>query len=286
MSRKVTGLAATLALALAPAPSPAHAQSSENGWQTSYPVAAESDLQVVLTFAKDDAGRIVYWTTDGACSGGMPWVTNVTPTTTCEQPASAPEDYGSVRGEIIFTGPGSRSITIPIVDDDRAEPANEYFLVRASEGDDVAEQTVWYVAKVRVVDDDGAADTEAPPTSSRATGSRASVADAAGGSRASAAPGADSARTSARSPTDVFTPSAVTAATSPSARISAPPGGPEPGPGLNPAKEVKPIRTTESKGPLSGSRSSLTLLAVVVAVTVGGFAVRRWRRGFMWRSRS
>ncbi|HVF32197.1 MAG TPA: hypothetical protein VM933_04075 [Acidimicrobiales bacterium] len=159
-ARALPGLLAALGLLSLPGlgVAPAWAQGRDaDGWNPMFADVREPDRQVVLTFTKSEAGRVTYWTSDGSCTGAMPGVTNVTPTTSCRRTATAPEDYGAVRGDLIFTEPGARSITVTIVDDGLDEGFDEYFLLNASEGDDVAGQTRWYAAQIRIVDDDGSA---------------------------------------------------------------------------------------------------------------------------------
>src|SRR5688572_20957535 len=81
----------------------------------------ESAGEVVLTVSMWRAGRVEYRTMDGACQvtyspGGSP------PDAACsDQKARAPEDYTATSGELVFTEGGAKTITIPIIDDDRTE---------------------------------------------------------------------------------------------------------------------------------------------------------------------
>ena len=132
--------------------------------QTHYPWSprearpVESAGEVVLTFTSSDPGRVVYYTSDGDCSRYP-----LDPSDCGRPQARASEDYGAVKGEWIFTEGGSMTIRIQIFDDDLDEANSEAFGVHASRYDDVAEQTTWSVAIVRIVDDDPRDDSDAPP---------------------------------------------------------------------------------------------------------------------------
>src|SRR5688572_21842392 len=109
---------------------------SQNGsaWLTpKSPERLESAGEVRLTVSLWRAGRVAYRTFDGACQvtysrGGSP------PDAVCSgEKARAPEDYTSTSGELVFTEvEGSKTITIPIVDDDLSE-GDESFTLAAWE---------------------------------------------------------------------------------------------------------------------------------------------------------
>lgn len=67
---------------------------------------------------------------DGGCK-----TTNVSPTSSSCQPpfARAGEDYTAVNGEVIFSERGSRTIRIPILDDDLVEGSEEFTVVAVEE---------------------------------------------------------------------------------------------------------------------------------------------------------
>ena len=119
------------------------------GWSPRSAQLVESAGEIVLTFTSYEPGRTVYYTSDGDCSRYP-----LDPSDCGRPQARASEDYGAVKGEWIFTEAGSRTIRIPIVDDDDDEADYEAFTVNASRYDDVAEQTVWDNATIRIGDDD------------------------------------------------------------------------------------------------------------------------------------
>ena len=92
------------------------------------PRPRESDGEVVLTLSKQTPGRIVFRTVDGSCTDAY----SGEQLDYCRPPASAPDDYQAVSGEVLFTGAGSKRITIPIVNDDVAE-GNQAFEFQAHE---------------------------------------------------------------------------------------------------------------------------------------------------------
>ena len=119
------------------------------GWSPRSAQPVESAGEIVLTYTSYEPGRVVYYTSDGDCSGYP-----LDPSDCGRPQARASEDYGAVKGEWIFTEAGSRTIRIPIIDDDLDEADYEAFTINASQYDDVAEQTVWDNATIRIGDDD------------------------------------------------------------------------------------------------------------------------------------
>ena len=115
------------------------------------PEPRESDVAVVLTLSKQTPGRIVYRTVDGSCTDAYSGQQR----SYCRPAARAPDDYGAVSGEVVFTGAGSKRIAIPIVDDDLAEGL-EAFEVQAHEVEDTGGWAGASTAIVRITDDDGA----------------------------------------------------------------------------------------------------------------------------------
>lgn len=152
--RAIACVVVAVAASVAP---PAEAQTRPAGWSPASASPLESAGEIVLQFTAEEAGRIVYYTLDGDCNRnpGVEYPYTPTPVTPdCGRPqAKAGEDYVAVKGEWTFAEPGSRTLRIPIVDDDGDEP-EEPFGVHASLYDDVAGQTTWYAALIRISDDD------------------------------------------------------------------------------------------------------------------------------------
>jgi hypothetical protein len=123
---------AVIVVALTLVTPPAAAQNSSAWLTPRSPEPLESAGEVVLTVSLWRAGRVAYRTYDGACSvdysrGGSP------PDATCSgSGARAPEDYAATSGELVFDVGGSKTIKIPIVDDDLAE-GDEAFTLAAWE---------------------------------------------------------------------------------------------------------------------------------------------------------
>ena len=154
MRRAIACVVVAVAASVAP---PAQAQTRPAGWSPASASPLESAGEIVLQFSAEEAGRIVYYTLDGDCNRnpGVEYPYTPTPVTPdCGRPqAKAGEDYVAVKGEWIFAEPGSRTLRVPILDDDSDEP-EEPFGVHASLYDDVAGQTTWYAAVIRISDDD------------------------------------------------------------------------------------------------------------------------------------
>jgi hypothetical protein len=119
----------------------------------------ESAGEVVMKFTTEEPGRTEYYTNDGDCSG-YPTAedpANDTPVSPdeCGRPyARAGEDYGAVRGQWTFTEAGSRTIRIPIFDDDRDETDREPFTINAAHWPDGWPSWVLYNATIAIMDDD------------------------------------------------------------------------------------------------------------------------------------
>jgi len=111
---------------------PAAAQNGSAWLSPDEPEPLESTGEIVLIVEMWRAGRVAYQTIDGTCQvtyspGGTP------PDAVCSgEKARAPEDYTATSGELVFTEGGSKTITIPIVDDDLTE-GDESFTLAAWE---------------------------------------------------------------------------------------------------------------------------------------------------------
>ena len=148
--------------------SPASAQTYVPSWYPDVVEVAESSGTVVLTLLKGGPGQVRYRTEDGGCRStnfGGP-----SPPTNCGSDAHASEDYGAVSGQVVFTGAGSKQITVPIVDDRLDERPSEAFTVIATEVD---ERGGWVAgtnnATVRIIDDEGDSAGEPAPAPNSTT---------------------------------------------------------------------------------------------------------------------
>jgi hypothetical protein len=119
MRRIVAGIFVVVLTLVAP---PAAAQNGSVWLTPASPEPVEDAGEVVLTISLWRAGRVAYRTYDGACTvtysaGGTP------PDAACwGDKASASKDYAATSGELVFTEvEGSKTIKIPILDDDLAE---------------------------------------------------------------------------------------------------------------------------------------------------------------------
>jgi hypothetical protein len=256
---------------------PARAQTSPGSgpsWSPREVRPAESAGEIVLKFTTTNAGRWVYYTEDGDCPGypSAEDPANQTPLSPaeCGRPfARASEDYGAVRGEWIFTEGGSRTIRIPIIDDDVDEPDGEAFAVNASRYDDVAGMTVWHNAYIRIVDDDPRDDGDAPPPGVITTVTR-SEPRAAGSSRVDTGPPpAPVPARRAPAPTTVESPP-------PDLEVARRSGELQPGGDLEFATGEGPLRERDRPDVKAGSAFALAL-ALGTAAAAG--LVLRFRRG-------
>lgn len=180
MRRFVAGMVLILLALVVP---PARGQTPKGAWwspekdERRYPQGygelrvVESAGEVVLKFTTEDPGRTEYYTKDGDCSGypSAEDPANETPVSPdeCGRPyARAGEDYGAVRGEWTFTEAGSRTIRIPIVDDDLDETDGEAFTIIAVHQTDFWPTAVLYNAFIHIGDDDPRDDSDGGPSSS------------------------------------------------------------------------------------------------------------------------
>lgn len=140
---------------------PAGGQTQYGPWYPRDGEAGEWDGEAVLRYTAKEPGRTEYYTKDGDC-GGYPSVedpANDTPVSPdeCGRPyARASEDYTAMRGEWVFTEAGSRTIRIPIVDDDLDETDGEAFTIwgaHQADSDPPGMKAV-YTAYIRIRDDD------------------------------------------------------------------------------------------------------------------------------------
>lgn len=138
----------------------AGAQTYIPSWSPETVEVAESSGTIELTITKGGPGHVRYRTEDGSCE------TRSGPTFTeperyqCRPPAQAPNDYGAVSGDLIFAEGGSKTIRVPIVDDN-VDETSEAFTVYAHEGDETAGGWTGTNGTVWIVDDDGDADNDA-----------------------------------------------------------------------------------------------------------------------------
>ncbi len=231
---------------------PARGQAPESGeWSPKEVRPVESAGEVVLTFTRTHPGRTAYYTSDGYCCGRP-----------SEPDARAGEDYGAVRGEWIFTEAGSRTITIPIIDDDLDEADEETFTIGASQhGEDVAGMG-WYGRSIRIKDDDPRDDPEDPSARTAPTARTAGV-------RPSSSSGANPIPGSDDGDAEVQSGSGSELAS----------GELEPGPGFERVKERDPEPASKRDGQSGGSASWLAFGLGTVALGSGGVVwVRRRRR--------
>jgi hypothetical protein len=153
--------------------SPASAQTYVPHWSPEVVEVDESSGIVVMTLRKHGPGPVRWRTEDGSCVGYDNMVQP--PSRQCAAPARAPDDYGAVSGEVIFTEAGTRTITIPIVDDGLDEGWAEAFTVIATEVDERAGGAVGSRGTVRIIDDDGDSnDAEATTTTMAGDGQSSS----------------------------------------------------------------------------------------------------------------
>jgi len=117
-------IAATLVFVSVLLVEPADAQTYMLWWEPNYVEVLESDREVLLTLRKNGPGHAHYQTEDGSCTGDGRLVSNCTPS------AQAPDDYQAVSGDEVFSGDSSKTIRIPIVDDNLDE-GSEVFSVFA-----------------------------------------------------------------------------------------------------------------------------------------------------------
>lgn len=162
----------------------------------------ESAGEVVMKFTTEEPGRTEYSTKDGDCSG-YPTAedpANETPVSTdeCGRPyARAGEDYGAVRGKWTFTEAGSRTIRIPIIDDDLDEIDGEAFTIEAGHWGDMWPAPGVSNAFIYIVDDDPK---QTPGSSTSAGGPNRQIAGPQTGSPTRPAP--PPVRSSSSEPTD------------------------------------------------------------------------------------
>lgn len=289
MKRIVACLVVLVSALVAP---PARGQTAI-GWRTKDVRVGESVGEVEVRFTWNGPGRFTYYTKNGACHG-YPTAedpANRTPLSPdeCGSPyARAGEDYVAVRGEWTFTEAGSRTVRIPIIDDDLDETDLEAFTIYADEVDglsttdsttDGAYETRGSNAEVRIRDDDPKEDGDAPPPVPRAeqrpTGSLAvDTAAAPDGSNTASAPVPAS---GAPVPTTVAPP--------PDLEVALPSGELEPGPGFELVSERDPKPAPERDDRSGGSAAWWPLAFGATAVGSGGVVwLRRLRRWSTTRS--
>ena len=119
--KRIGAAIAVIGVALTLVTPPAAAQNGSAWLAPKSPEPLESAGEVVLTVSMWRAGRVEYRTIDGACQVTYSRVGSAPDAVCSEGDARAPEDYTATSGELVFTEGGSKTITIPIVDDDLAE---------------------------------------------------------------------------------------------------------------------------------------------------------------------
>ena len=238
---------------------PADAQTYIPYWDPDTVTVLESDREVVLTLKKHGPGHVRYQTENGRCAQHV-----ASPTSTnCRPPeARAPDDYGAVSGDLIFTEAGSKTITIAIVDDDLDE-GSEAFSVYAHEGDRASVGT-GSIGTVWIIDDDS--------SSSSGSSSPAQSSSKAGTGSQAGTGGATPPSQTENRPADVSRPDRAAASTEL-----------QPGPGFEligsdlvsgPAASA---RLPEDKGGIT-----TTVFLVLAAVIVLGGGAWIWRRRSSW----
>lgn len=266
---------------------PARGQTHRTGWRNQdgtmspngvpKPVrVVESAGEVEVRFTSKDPGRIEYYTRNGDC-GGYPSAEDPANQSAlspdeCGRPfARASEDYVAVRGEWTFTEPGSRTVRIPIIDDDLDETDGEAFQIWAGAPDDLSttdavyETNGTYNLYIYIGDDDPKEDGAAPPPVAEQRPSGSSTVDA-------------------LQPAPVPAPRAPlrTAVSSPppDLEVVLPSAELEPGPGFELVIERDPEPASERDDRSEGSASWLALGLGATAVGSGGVVwlrrVRRW----------
>jgi hypothetical protein len=126
--RRLGAGVAVLAVAVTLVTPPAQAQNSSAWLTPRSPEPLEASGKVVLTVTMWRAGRVAYRTFDGACDVGFD-PAGSPPNAICSgNEARAPQDYPATSGELVFTAGGSKTITIPIVDDHVAEGSESFTL--------------------------------------------------------------------------------------------------------------------------------------------------------------
>ena len=263
--RRISLCVAVIVVALALLTPPASAQ-NPSAWLTpESPEPLEAAGKVVLTVTMWRAGRVTYQTMDGACSvdffGG-----GTTPAATCSgSKAGSPADYTATSGELVFTQGGTKTISIPIVNDGVAEGDEAFTLVawEAANADPWLERGD--TAVVRIVDDDGAAgqDSGAP-----AAGTATTVAS----SRPASPP------QGARVP-----PITAPIDDPPVAELATKLASPtlQPGPGFELSSGASPKAAPSRAGPDGASGSSWLAPGLVIAA-VGVIAAADMRRRKQW----
>jgi hypothetical protein len=275
VGRIVAGVVVILLALVVP---PAGAQLPDPQVTPSAPNVSEGDREVVLTLSKSTPGRVVYRTQDGSCGISSD---------SCGPPARAPEDYSAVSGELVFTEPGSKRITIPIVDDDLAEGYYEAFSFEAYEGDAAAGWPTGRFVEVRIHDEDNPDLCYYPPCASDDAGEPAAAttttATTGGGRRPGSA--AVPALPPARSPVGVGgVPVPLTTTTTraplPDLEVELASGDLRAGSGFELVSDRPPQSAPGNGGGDGGSAPWLALGLGSGAVTAGGVVVwvRRQRR--------
>ena len=231
-------------------------------WMTDQQVA-EGAGSVEITINKGGPGHVRYQTADGSCEEDAALAGSTGPSSvasSCEPPAEAAQDYEAVRGDLVFTTAGTRTIRIPIVDDEVAE-RTEAFTFYAHEGDQAAGTWTGRSATIWITDDDvesAVVTTVAGPTNRSST-------SAASGSVS--APSAGTPAGSTVAPRDVA--------------VAVRSGELQPGPGFVLASGDVPVLPDDHERRGEGMAAWWTFGSAIVAVVAGGVLTwlqrrRRW----------
>ena len=227
----------------------------------------ESAGEVVMKFTTEEPGRTEYYTRNGDC-GGYPTAedpANPSWPDECGRPyARAGEDYGAVRGQWTFTEAGSRTIRIPIFDDDRDETDREPFTIHADHKFDSWPVGGVFNAWIYIEDDD--------PSSSSGSSSPAQSSSQARIGRQAGTGGATPPLQTETGPTGVSRQDRDAAST----ELRPGPGFELIGSDLVSGRAASP-RLPEDKGGITK-----TVFLMLAAVIVSGGGAWIWRRRSSW----
>ena len=250
-------------------------------WTPEAPRPLESDGEVVLTLSIDSSAfaRVRYSTFDGTCAPPEGSAADLNQARSgpppCEPEARAPADYTAVDGEVTFTSAGSKTIRIPIVDDELAEGTEAFTVFAWQEPNGYSPYP--YDGRsviVRIIDDDGTNATGGKP----ATGLGTSATTAVGAPSSSSGPQPPVTGAAAGDPARPPT----TTSPSPNLEVALPTGELRQGPGFELTIDESPNPTAEPGGRGRGSAPWLAFGLGTGAVGVAALAFLHRRR--QWSS--